>query len=100
MAWQKRGKYDYYYSWRKRASGLKKVYFGRGPAAAVVALRDQIAAAEETAARAAFDEFVTAHDEVSELLRDSHTLAKQLVSAEMILAGYHRRMRGPWRKRQ
>lgn len=100
MPWQKRGKHEYYYSWRTRSSGRKKVYFGRGPAASVVALRDQIKAAEHRAACSAFRAFRQQFEDNNERLKEAHGLITHLVAAEMIAAGYYRHDRGRWRKRR
>lgn len=100
MAWQKRGNHSYYYMWCKRKKGRKKVCFGRGPIAEIAARKHELDQAEKTAARAAVNALAKEVKNTNENLRELAVLVEQLVSAEMIAAGYHRIAYRRWRKRK
>ncbi|MEQ8667714.1 MAG: hypothetical protein RIC12_00990 [Pirellulales bacterium] len=100
MSWEKRDNQRYYYGWRKRSSGREKIYFGRGPIAELLARRDQLERAKKAATDAVRHEFVAGIESNNTQLQEVAALVKQLVSAEMIAAGYYRHDRGRWRKRR
>lgn len=100
MAWQQRGNHKYFYFWSKRPAGRQKVYMGRGPIAEIAAKEDSIRQAEKAALNGALKSLSKEVKTSNENLRELDVLVTQLITVEMIAAGYHRRGRGRWRKRQ
>lgn len=100
MAWQQRGKHKYFYFWSKRPGGRQKVYLGRGPIAQIAAKKYAIRQAEKAARNESLKALSEEVKTNNENLRELEVLVKQLIAAEMIAAGYHRKGRGSWRKRR
>lgn len=94
MAWEKRGKYRYYYRSIKHAGSVHKQYFGRGRAA-------QRAAAEDRAKAARRGRLRTQRLEINRAMecgREISRTVKGLIEAALIAAGFHQHDRN-WRRR-
>ncbi len=100
MTWQQRGNHEYFYFWRKRPGGRQKVYLGRGPVAEIAAREYAIRQAEKAARNESLKALSEEVKTTNGILRELDVLVRQLIAAEMIAAGYHRRGRGSWRKRR
>src|SRR5258708_2565752 len=84
MLVQRNGK-SYWYTYLRQGGKVRRVYAGSGPVAELAALeaqeRDRLA-------------------QVDALLEELITQTNHLVQAALEAAGYHRHLRGPWRKRR
>ena len=101
MAWERRQRGGSYYTRSRKVNGrVIREYIGGG-------LCGQLAAAEDEAQRAAKQARVRAWKHECARLDAADALVEQvchhvdlLASAHLILSGYHRHHRGPWRRRR
>ena len=101
MAWETRGGHGRYYTRSVRRDGaVEREYVGTGRAAEAVAAVDRerraAQAAQREATRAALQRLAEADALVDALCAAAETAAR----AHLLLAGYHRHDRGPWRRRR
>ena len=89
----------YYYRSRRVNGRAVKQYIGRGPAAALAARADEEKRAAATARRAALLAEKTLFQFADFRVKDSRALIDLLMSATLILAGYHLH-HGIWRRRR
>jgi hypothetical protein len=100
MAWEQRGKQTYYYRSARVDGRPCRLYFGGGEAAQLVARSDEERRTErQRTAQSDADyqrKFLLAHMAIGEVANALNLLT----SATLLVAGYYRHDRGPWRKRR
>jgi hypothetical protein len=95
MAWE-RGRY---YTRSRRVNGrVVRQYLGRGPEAHLAAALDARRRQEREAGRLALQAEAERQRAVDLPLRAFARLTDLLAGAALVLAGFHRHDRGPWRK--
>jgi hypothetical protein len=95
MCWE-RGRY--YTRTRKVDGGAIREYLGRGPEAHLAAALDAARRQERKARRLALQAEAERRRAVDLPLRAFGRLSDLLAGAALVLAGFHRHDRGPWRK--
>jgi hypothetical protein len=93
MAWDKRG---FFYRSRRVGRRIVREYFGKGPVASMAALL----MAELRRARRRHARTAARLDKADEAFREFHDLLDQAAAAHLLVAGYYRHDRGPWRRRR
>ena len=100
MSWEQRNGYGPYYTYSHRENGrIVREYYGKGELGQLAADVDALGVrtrlveredrAEERARIAAIEDPLVEFDRAVDLA----------ISAELLVAGYHRHDRGPWRRR-
>jgi hypothetical protein len=99
VGWERRGNRDYYYRAKRVGGRVFKEYVHplvAEMAAALDADRRETRTADATARKAARDTLAALEAELAPL----DELADALARGALLVAGYHRHNRGPWRKRR
>jgi hypothetical protein len=100
MSWDRKGPCGpYYYRSTRQGDKVRKVYLGRGPRAEAAARRVEARRQARQAERAACRRDVAKVAAAEQALVDLTALARHLVRAALVAAGFHER-RGQWRKKR
>jgi hypothetical protein len=101
MAWEtRRGKGRFYTRTHRRGHKFVREYVGTGPDAEAAAAED---AARRLAREAEFEarrKEQARHKAREALLRELSVLTDLVLFAALIVAGFHRSHRGPWRRKR
>lgn len=103
MAWERRrnGRLYYYRCWRDPTTGrVRKQYVGTGPAAEAAAKDDGDRRAARAAKQQAMKDQRQLDMALSEQVMQVIKEAEALTEAALLVAGFHRPQRKPWRKRR
>ena len=100
MTWSQRGSRVYYFRKMRVAGRWRKVYFGTGPDAEAAAQRDAERKARRTAARQQLLDERERYAVVEASVAELSELMDTMTRAALIVAGYYRHDRGPWRNRR
>lgn len=98
MAWESRGRRQYFYRSRRIGARVFKEYLGRGAEAAAAAAEAGARRSEkllELRAQAQFDDQIGAADALFQRL---DRLTNALVATAMLLAGFRQHHRHEWRR--
>ena len=99
MGWENRGTQKYYYRSERIAGQVRKKYLGRGPTAELFAEGDQVRRKSRQAQGEVERSHRASFDKAAKSLEELDQVGELLLSATLLLAGYHRHGRGAWRKR-
>jgi hypothetical protein len=100
MAWEIRGRGGrYYYRSCRVGSRVRKIYFGKGPAAEAAAREDQHARGARRAAREAARLRREGAAAIDALVAIYLNGSADIIQAALLEAGYHQHHRGEWRRR-
>jgi len=99
MSWEARDSQRYYYRRRKVGGQVVAEYIGAGPTAALIARLDTIEREEREEERRELRQAQAEQDALDRQIDEMSAYLQDLVSATLIVAGYHRHKR-QWRKKR
>jgi hypothetical protein len=97
MAWERHGGRSYYYRSVRRDGKVVKAYYGTGPVGRLAAEVDALRRAEQRAEAAARQARRDRLDAALTLTRDLGGGCEVLAAATLLVAGFPRPSRHPWR---
>jgi hypothetical protein len=100
MSWVSRDGKSYYYTTVRRGRTVHSIYRGSGNTAHTVARLTAESRQEKAAQREQLQREQADLEAVLKPLDDLCELTDSLVAATMLLSGWHRHDRGPWRLKQ
>ena len=100
MGWEYRGCHRYYYRMTRRDGKPHREYCGGGPAAQLVAIKVANDQAARRAANEAHRAGLSRYGGALEAYRSFTAWIESMNAAQMLVAGYHRCCRGPWKMRR